>query len=157
MTSSFIFVAVFCLDFISFFNSSIRSFEDRNFISALCFSSELVADSISCRICSFWSFSWDSLSSAETINLWILSSWEVFWFKMPEISDASSRSDSIFLSTELKPEDERLSNERVSFNCFSVFFLILVAWFFFWRSWITKFSNVTNNSFKESYSVKLLI
>jgi len=51
--------------------------------------------------------------------------------KISDVSETSSRSDSIFLSIEFRPEEECLSIERISLSCFSAFFLIFVATCFF--------------------------
>ena len=141
VTSSKIFFAVFCLLLISAISSWTLSFKDLNFASFSSFSSGFSENSISCSVCSIASFSRVNRSSAAATSLSMLSNWEVFRVRISDISETSSRSDSIFLSIEFRPEEERLSIERVSLSCFSAFFFSFVASCFFWRSWITSFSN----------------
>ena len=155
-TSSEIFFAVFCLLLISEISSWMWSFKDRNLPSAFCFSSGFSENSFSCSTCSMASFSLASRSSAAAISLPMLSNWEVFLVRISDVSETSSRSDSIFLSIEFRPEEERLSVERISLSCFSAFTLSFVASCLFLRSWTTSFSIDTIIESKLE-SIKLLI
>ncbi len=74
----------------------------------------------------------------------MLSSWDVFWVRIPDTSEESSFSDSIFLSKETRPDVDLLSRDFTSFSCFSAFNLSLEASFFLCLNFSTNFSCEAN-------------
>ena len=121
---NFFSIGVLCL--ISFLISSITPFTTLIRDRIFCFSSSVFEKPTSFSNCSLFWISVLSLSSADFFNLWILSSWDIFWLRSWVMSSICWRDVTTLLSNEFNDDVYFLETDFAFWNSFSLKRLILL-------------------------------